>query len=189
MAASGRIWYFTSAQQMRAWLRANHAKASELQVGYFKRGADTRGIAWPESVAEALCYGWIDGVRRALDDDRYVIRFTPRKPGSTWSAVNIRMAAKLEAEGRMTDAGRAAFAARKAARSRTYSYEQKTVSLDDARLNEFKKNKAAWIFFTSQPPSYQKKALWWVISAKKDEVKDRRFSKLLSACVAAKRLG
>ncbi|MCI0365132.1 MAG: YdeI/OmpD-associated family protein, partial [Phycisphaerales bacterium] len=173
---ASEIQFFETPSAMRAWLRKNHDKATELHLGYFKNHTGKRSMTWPESVAEALCYGWIDGVRRKIDDDRYTVRFTPRKRGSTWSAVNIRLVAELEASGRMTAAGRAAFAARKEAKSRTYSYEQKEAGLDETRMRRFKKEKPAWKFFLSQAPSYRKKAIWWIMSAKQEEAKDRRFA-------------
>jgi uncharacterized protein YdeI (YjbR/CyaY-like superfamily) len=180
--------FFETSEALRSWFKKHHAKAASLYFGYFKRHAGRRGITWPESVAEALCFGWIDGVRRRLDDDRYVVRFTPRKAGSIWSAVNIRLFGQLEAAGRMTDAGRAAFAARTAAKSKVYSYEQKSAGLDDACARLFKKNKAAWAFFESQAPSYRKKACWWVMSAKQVETRNRRLTRLVSASAGGKRL-
>jgi len=182
------VHFFKTPPAMRAWLRKNHAKVVELHVGYFKKHTAARNITWPETVGEALCFGWIDGVRRRIDDERYTTRFTPRKRGSIWSAVNIRMVAELEAAGKMTDAGRAAFEARVEAKSKIYSYEQKEASLDKVRLRRFRKNKAAWAFFEAQPPGYRKKTLWWVMSAKRDEAKDRRFDRLVESSASGKRL-
>src|SRR5262245_10771434 len=122
---SDKVHYFESPAQWREWLERNHAASSQVHVGFFKKHRGKRGMTWPESVAEALCFGWIDGVRHAVDDDRYKIRFTPRKKGSTWSAVNIRMIKELEDAGKMTQAGRAAFAERTDGKSIRYSYEQK----------------------------------------------------------------
>lgn len=185
--------YFESPLALRRWLRQNHATARVLVVEFYKKHVVKAGkpcITWPESVAEALCFGWIDGVRRSLDADRYTVRFTPRRPGSTWSAVNIRLMAELEAAGKMTDAGRAAFAARTEARSRVYTYEQTTANpvLGDASEREFKKNKSAWEFFQAQPPGYRRKVILWILSAKKDDARERRFRKLLAACASRKRV-
>jgi uncharacterized protein YdeI (YjbR/CyaY-like superfamily) len=186
--------FFESPAAFRAWLRKNHKMAGEVLIRFFKTHTGKPSMTWPESVAVALCFGWIDGIRRRLDDDSYTIRFTPRKPRSNWSAINIRMMGELEAAGKMTDAGRAAFARRPgatAARSKGYSYEQKETppSLDTARLREFKKNQAAWAFFQGQPPGYRKKVSWWVMSAKQDKTRDSRFAKLLDSCAVGKRLG
>ena len=178
---------------MRAWLEKNHQKATELLVGFRKRHAVAGGaapsITWPQSVAEALCFGWIDGVRHTIDADRYTIRFTPRRRGSKWSAANIRMMAELEAAGRMTDFGRARFEARKDHDSPGYKAEKKTGTLDQARLREFQTNKPAWKFFVAQPPGYQKEAAWWVMHAKQEETRDRRLTRLIEFSAAGKRLG
>jgi uncharacterized protein YdeI (YjbR/CyaY-like superfamily) len=183
--------FFETAAAMRAWLETNHRTATELQVGYYKRhavGADTPRLTWPESIVEALCFGWIDGVRRTLDKDRYVVRFTPRRPGSKWSAVNIRTMAELEAANKMTDAGRAVFEARKDAGSPGYKAQKKVGALDETRLGEFQKNKPAWLFFEAQPPGYQKAAAWWVMQAKREETRDRRLATLIEFSAAGKRL-
>lgn len=181
------IRYFKSPGEWRAWLKANHRKAKEIQVGYFKKDSGKPSITWPESVAEALCFGWIDGIRRGVDEERYTIRFTPRRRGSTWSDVNIRMVKALEAGGKMTAAGRAAFEGRVQKKSRVYSYEQGSAELNAARLREFKKNRAAWDFFNAQPASYRKKAVWWVMSAKNEQTRQSRFARLLESAAAGKR--
>ena len=186
--------FFETPAEMRAWLKKHHATAPELHVGYIKRPAIGKGgnpatsITWQESVAEALCVGWIDGIRRPLDEHRYVIRFTPRRKGSRWSAVNVRLVAELEAAGRMTDIGRAAFAARKDPTSPGYKTGDRVGKLDRARLAEFKKNKEAWTFFQSQPPGYRGLILWWVMDAKKDETRDKRLARLISISAAGNRL-
>lgn len=183
-----RVLYFRSPADWREWLETNHATAREVRVGFYKKRSGKPSITWPESVAEALCHGWIDGIRHRLDEDRYTIRFTPRKRGSTWSAVNIRMAKELEAAGRMTAAGRTAFQARVEARSRVYSYEQNGVGLDPVRLKALKRNKAAWAFFEAQPPGYRKMVLHWVMQAKTEDTRDRRFGRLVESLTAGKRL-
>jgi uncharacterized protein YdeI (YjbR/CyaY-like superfamily) len=183
--------FFETPAAMRAWLEANHHRATELLVGYYRRhavGESTPSLTWPESIAEALCFGWIDGVRRTLDADRYVVRFTPRRPGSKWSAVNIRLMAELEAANRMTDAGRAIFEARKDAGSPGYKAQKKVGTLDEARLAEFRKHQAAWAFFEAQPPGYRKEAAWWVMQAKRDETRDRRLATLIELSTSGKRL-
>jgi uncharacterized protein YdeI (YjbR/CyaY-like superfamily) len=183
--------FFETPAAMRAWLEANHLEAKELHVGYHKRhavGEATPSITWPESVAEALCFGWIDGVRRTLDGDRYAIRFTPRRPGSKWSAVNIRLMAELEAANRMSDAGRAVFEARKDPGAPGYKAQKKVGTLDEARLVEFRRQEVAWVFFEAQPPGYRNEAAWWVMQAKREETRDRRLAMLIELSAAGKRI-
>ena len=183
--------FFSTPNAFRTWLQKNQATTQEILVGMYKNHTGKKSITWPESVAEALCFGWIDGVRKRLDDEQYTTRFTPRRPGSIWSAVNIRLVAELEAAGKMTEAGRAAFARRTEVKSRVYSYEQKVAAdakLDKSKAREFKKNKAAWAFFETLPPSYRKKVLRWVMIAKGEDTKDRRFKRLVESCAAGKRL-
>jgi uncharacterized protein YdeI (YjbR/CyaY-like superfamily) len=191
MKVSGKIHFFETPDAMRAWLEKNHLKAAELHVGYYKRHAvrdGTRSITGAESVAEALCFGWIDGALTPLDAVRYTKRFTPRRPGSKWSALNIRTIAELEAASRMTDAGRAVFEARKNAGTPGYKAEKKVGTLDQARLREFKKNDRAWTFFAAQPPGYQKAAAWWVMHAKREETRDRRLATLIDVSADGKRV-
>jgi uncharacterized protein YdeI (YjbR/CyaY-like superfamily) len=173
-----KIRFFRGPAQWSAWLEKHHAKATELWVGFYKRATGKPSMTWRESVGEALCFGWIDAVRKGIDADRYTIRFTRRKPGSVWSTVNIRRVAELRAEGRMRPAGEAAFAARKANKSGIYSYEQRPADLPAPWLGLFKKNKAAWKFFAAQPPWYRRTATWWVISAKREETRAKRFAQL-----------
>jgi uncharacterized protein YdeI (YjbR/CyaY-like superfamily) len=173
---------------MRKWLEKHHATAAELLVGFHKKNTGRPTLTWPESVAEALCFGWIDGIRRRVDDERYSIRFTPRRPGSGWSAINIKMIASLEAEGRMTAAGRAVFEARKDKSSSGYSYERREATFDASRLKAFQKNKAAWAFFEAQPAGYRRTLTWWVMSAKQEDTRDRRLAKLIASSAANKRI-
>ena len=181
--------FFADAQAFRSWLEANAATSSELLVGFYKVRSGRPSMSWPESVDEALCFGWIDGIRRRIDDVAYSIRFTPRKPKSNWSAVNIAKFEKLQGEGRMTPAGAEAFARRTEFKSRVYAYEQKsTAEFSTAQLRDFKRNKAAWSFFQATPPGYRKVMLHWVTSAKKAETRASRFAKLVEACAAGKRL-
>jgi uncharacterized protein YdeI (YjbR/CyaY-like superfamily) len=173
--------YFAAPADLRAWLAANHATARELLVGFHKVGSGKPSITWPQSVDQALCFGWIDGVRRSLGATAYTIRFTPRRPRSIWSRVNTKRFAALEAEGQVAAAGRAAFAARDAKRSGVYSFEQATPpAFAPAQLEALRANTKAWAFFTSRPPWYQRAATHWVVSAKKPETRDKRLSTLIA---------
>jgi uncharacterized protein YdeI (YjbR/CyaY-like superfamily) len=172
--------FFATPQEFRAWLEEHHADARELLVGFHKKGSGRPSVTWPESVDEALCFGWIDGIRRSLGDESYTIRFTPRKPRSTWSAVNVRRARELVAEGRVRPAGLAAFEARSATRSGIYSYEQRgRAKLEPEHERELRANASAWEFFQSQPPGYRRTATWWVVSAKREETRRRRLRTLI----------
>ena len=185
----GEPTFFAEPADFRAWLEENHERASELWVGFHKKATGRRSITWPESVDEALCFGWIDGVRRSLGDESYMIRFTPRKPRSTWSAVNIARAKELVAEGRMRPAGLAAFEARSEKRSAIYSYEQRhEVRLAPDEEREFRANERAWEFFQAQPISYRRPALWWVVSAKREETRARRLRTLIEDSANGRRL-
>ena len=170
--------YFASAGEFREWLADNHATASEVQVGFYKRHTKRPSPTWSESVDEALCYGWIDGIGRRVDEDRYTIRFTPRRPSSIWSAINIAKVASLEAAGRMTDTGRAAFAARRADRSGVYSYERPP-QLPEEYRRVLEANPAAVAHFDACPPSYRRGAIWWVASAKREDTRQRRIESLV----------
>jgi len=179
--------YFASPDAFRRWLAANHTKRDELLVGYHKRGTGTPSMTWPESVEVALCFGWIDGVRRRVDDERYTIRFTPRRPSSIWSAKNIATAEKLIAEGKMTPAGRRAFEARSEERSRVYSFERaQAATLDPTDERRFQANAAAWAYFCAQPPWYRRSAYHWVISAKRAETRASRLATLIADCAAGR---
>src|SRR5262245_31591265 len=181
--------YFATPAEWRAWLEKHHATAEELLVGFHKVGSGKPSITWPESVDEALCFGWIDGVRRSLGADAYTIRFTPRRKGSIWSEVNIARVAELEALGKMRPAGRDAFAARIEARSAIYAYEQRqTAELPPEYAKRLTANPKARAFFDAQPPWYRRVVSWWVISAKREETRDKRFATLLSDCAAERRV-
>ncbi|HUF27418.1 MAG TPA: YdeI/OmpD-associated family protein [Gemmatimonadaceae bacterium] len=182
--------FFATPARFRRWLERHHDSAAELWVGFYKKGSGRPSITWPESVDEALCFGWIDGIRKSLDDDSYVIRFTPRRRGSNWSAVNTRRATELIAEGRMRPAGLAAFEARDPAKAGVYSFEQRaSARLDAAAEATFRKNRAAWRFFESLAPGYRRIALWWVISAKRAETRERRLQTLIADCAAGRKIG
>jgi uncharacterized protein YdeI (YjbR/CyaY-like superfamily) len=180
--------FFATPAAFRAWLKKNHKTADELLVGFYKKGSGKPSIDWPQSVDEALCFGWIDGVRRSLGDDAYTIRFTPRRPGSNWSAINIAKVAELTKQGRMQPAGLEAFARRSEAKSRIYSYEQKDEPVFDPALGrKFKANRKAWEFFCGLPPAYRRGETRWVHSAKHDETRWRRLDKLIAACESGRR--
>ena len=164
---------------MRKWFEAHHASAAEQWVGYYKKDSGKASITWPQSVDEALCFGWIDGIRKSIDDVSYMIRFTPRKSRSTWSAVNIKRAGELIEQRLIQPAGLKAFAARQENRSGIYSYEQRSPELPDQYAKKLKKDRSAWKFFQAQPPSYRKAANWWVLSAKKEETRLKRLDKLI----------
>jgi uncharacterized protein YdeI (YjbR/CyaY-like superfamily) len=179
--------FFATPAAFRAWLERHHADERELLVGFYKKGSGRPSLTWPESVDEALCFGWIDGVRRSIDADSYSIRFTPRQKRSIWSAVNIKRAEELIAEGRMTAAGRAALAARTEDRSRVYSHERRAApELDTAQQARFEANAAAWEWFQGRPPSYRRQALHWVTSAKRPETRDRRLATLIADSAAGR---
>ena len=172
--------FFATPEDFRAWLEAHHDEARELWVGFHKKGTGRPSMTWPQSVDEALCFGWIDGVRKSLGDESYMIRFTPRKARSTWSAVNIKRAQELAAEGRMRPAGLQAFEARTDDRSAIYSYEQRhAAALEPEQEREFRANAQAWAWFQSRPPWYRRTAIWWVVSAKREETRRRRLRTLI----------
>ena len=180
--------FFKTPAHLRRWFAAHHASAAELWVGFYKKGCGRPSITWPESVDEALAVGWIDGIRKRVDDVSYKIRFTPRRRGSIWSAINIARVAVLEKEGRMTPPGLEAYAARRENRSGIYAYEQRTATLPEPYHSRLQADAQAAAFFAAQAPSYRKLISWWIVSAKKDETRSARFQKLLSACTAGKRL-
>jgi uncharacterized protein YdeI (YjbR/CyaY-like superfamily) len=181
--------FFDDAPAFRRWLQAHAAKATELLVGFHKRGSGRPGMTWPESVDEALCFGWIDGVRRRIDEAAYSIRFTPRKPASIWSAINIAKVQALQAQGRMTAAGMEAFARRREDRSVVYAYEQpQAAELSAQELRAFRRERAAWRYFGSTPPGYRQVVLHWVTTAKRPETRAARFVTLVEACKAGRRL-
>jgi uncharacterized protein YdeI (YjbR/CyaY-like superfamily) len=180
--------FFRSQAAFRAWLSKHHAATPELLVGYYKKGSGRPSMTWPESADGVLCFGWIDGIRRRVDDESYTIRFTARRPRSIWSAVNINRAQVLADEGKMRPAGRAAFEARTENRSGIYAYEQRTAALPDTYARRMKKNRAAWSFFQAQPSGYRKVIGWWIVSAKREETRLKRLVKLIDASAQGRRL-
>ena len=172
--------FFEAPAQLRAWLEEHHATASELWVGYYKKASGRRSLTWSQVVDEALCFGWIDGKVQRIDEHRYRQRLTPRRPNSNWSAVNIAKVAELRAQGRMTPAGEAAFAARREDRSAVYSYERRHEAAFDAEQEAaFRGNPAAWEWFAAQSPAYRAMATFWVVSAKRPETRARRLTTLI----------
>jgi uncharacterized protein YdeI (YjbR/CyaY-like superfamily) len=181
--------FFANAAALRRWFAKNAVSATELVAGFMKKGVGVPSITWPEAVDEALCVGWIDGVRHRIDDARYRIRFTPRRRGSHWSNINIRRVAALKATGHMKAAGLKAFAARSRAKSGRASYEQRTAAkLSPQDIKEFKRNPAAWKYYGTVPPGYRQKVTWWVASAKKPETREKRLRMLIGACAKGRRL-
>jgi uncharacterized protein YdeI (YjbR/CyaY-like superfamily) len=173
------VTFFESPAQFREWLEEHHDKERELWVGFHKKGSGKPSITWPEAVDQALCYGWIDGIRKSLDATSYTNRFTPRKRDSTWSAVNIKRVGELTELGLMQPPGLKAFEGRDERKAELYSYERANVKLDGIYEEQFRANEAAWRFFQAQAPSYQRTALWWVMSAKKEETRQKRLATLI----------
>jgi uncharacterized protein YdeI (YjbR/CyaY-like superfamily) len=180
--------FFHSAAEFRRWLAQHHASSRELLVGFHRQASGRGGITYPEALDEALCFGWIDGIRRRRDETSYTIRFTPRKPRSTWSNVNVRHVERLEADGRMMPAGRAAFAAREATRTGIYSFENRPQNFPAAQEKRFRAHPAAWTFWQQQPPGYRRTAIWWVISAKQEATRERRLATLIADSAAGRRI-
>ncbi len=181
--------FFADAGAFRLWLASHAAASSQLLVGYDKVAAGRQSMSWSDSVDEALCFGWIDGRRQRIDEHAYAIRFTPRRPASIWSTVNIENIARLLAAGRMTPAGERAFALRSPARSGVYAHEQaQPVRLSAADLASFERSPAAWAYFQATPPAYRRRQLHWVAGAKKSVTRTTRLAKLVEACNAGKRL-
>jgi uncharacterized protein YdeI (YjbR/CyaY-like superfamily) len=171
---------FESPAAFRAWLDRHATTAAELWVGFYKKDTGRPSITWPESVDEALCFGWIDGIRKRIDDASYAIRFTPRKPRSTWSAVNVRRVAELAEQGRMQPAGLRAFEQRSEAKTGIYAYENRASARLDAEFEQqFRTNQPAWDFFQAQPAGYRKTAIWWVVSANQEATRHKRLATLI----------
>jgi uncharacterized protein YdeI (YjbR/CyaY-like superfamily) len=182
--------FFATSADFRAWFERHHASSRELLVGFHKRASGKPSITWPESVDQALCFGWIDGVRRSIDATSYSIRFTPRKATSNWSSINVRRVKELTASGLMRPAGLDAFERRSEEKSGVYSYEQrKSAALPAAALARFRANAKAWKFFRAQPPWYQRTAAYWVISAKKEETRERRLDTLIHDSASGRTIG
>jgi uncharacterized protein YdeI (YjbR/CyaY-like superfamily) len=179
MSSPSKPTFFATPADFRKWLEEHHETAKELLVGFYKKDSGKPSITWPESVDQALCVGWIDGIRKRIDDVSYTIRFTPRRPGSIWSAVNIKRMQELIDQGLARPAGLRAFEARKENRSGIYSYEQRPESLGEPYASRLRENSAAAEFFESRPASYRRAAIWWVVSAKKEETRLKRLGQLI----------
>ena len=180
--------FFATPADWRRWLEQHHNQLTELLVGFYKKDSGKPSITWPESVDGALCFGWIDGVRRRIDDRSYSIRFTPRKPRSVWSAVNIERAGELLCEGLMHPAGKKAFEARQENRSRIYAFEQTQIAFTPEQEERFQANEAAWVYFQKMPPGYRRTSTWWVISAKQQQTRDRRLALLIECSEQGRRI-
>ena len=174
------IRFFETSSEFRRWLEAHHQTATEQWVGFHKKGSGRPSISWPEAVDQALCFGWIDGIRKSIDQHSYTNRFTPRKTKSTWSKVNIARVTELTAQGLMAPAGLRAFEAREAANSGIYSFEQEPAALEPAYERRFQANVPAWEFFQAQPPGYRRTTTFWVMSAKREETRLKRLDTLIA---------
>jgi uncharacterized protein YdeI (YjbR/CyaY-like superfamily) len=188
MAAVDRPVYFVSAADFRNWLENNHVRCTQLFVGFYKKSSGRASITYREALDEALCFGWIDGVRKSLDAEAYTIRFTPRKAESRWSAVNIKRVHELSAARRMHGSGLKAFEGAEQ-QKRNYSYEQRHESrLPAEDVRRFRGHPSVWEFFQAQPPGYRKTATFWVVSAKREETRKRRLGVLISASAEGRRI-
>ena len=181
--------FFANPLQFQNWLVKNHDSEKEILVGFHKKTSGKKSITYPEALDEALCFGWIDGVRRSLNDDSYTIRFTPRRPRSIWSLVNVRHIERLEKEGRMQPSGSAAFKARDAKRTGIYSFENRPRELSLEFQKILRANKKAWTFFNAQPPFYKRTIAFWVMTAKKEETQMRRLQRLIDSSARGERVG
>jgi uncharacterized protein YdeI (YjbR/CyaY-like superfamily) len=179
--------YFATEADFRRWLQENHETAAELLVGFWKKGSGKPSIDWPQARDQALCFGWIDGVRKSLGDEAYTIRFTPRRRGSIWSKVNVDRFEALKADGLMTAAGALAYEINKH-KSGLYSYEKPLASLEPAEEKDLRKNRAAWAYWEKQPPGYRKLVLNWITTAKKPETRAKRLATLIEDCAAERRI-
>jgi uncharacterized protein YdeI (YjbR/CyaY-like superfamily) len=180
--------FFETQFEFRNWLKTFHKTKVEIIVGFYKVGSSKLSMSWSESVDQAICFGWIDGVRKSIDKDSYCIRFTPRKKTSIWSAINIKKVEKLTNKGLMNKAGLEAFSCRIEAKSKVYSHEVEFVKLDINYENQFSENISAWSFFISQAPSYQKNIIHWIMSAKKENTRKSRLAKIIHECMLKKRI-
>lgn len=188
MPSPVNVRFFATPAELRKWFAKNHKTAEELWLGYYKKGTGKPSVTWPESVDEALCVGWIDGIRKSLSEESYTIRFTPRRPGSIWSNVNMNRCRVLLEEGRMKPAGIKAFAARRENKSGIYAYEQRGDQLEEPYAGMLRADKKAWDFFQAQSAWWRKQVGWYVISAKKEETRLARLKKLREACARGERL-
>lgn len=181
--------FFDTAADLRAWFERHHDAAPELFVGYWKKGSGRTGVTHPEAIEQALCFGWIDSVGRGIDDQRYQVRFTPRRKGSVWSKINVAKIAELTEQGQMHEAGLRAFDQRKPDRVGVYSYEQpRDAVFDRAQIDTFRTQPSAWEWFCAQSPSYRRSAVHWVVSAKRPDTRDRRLAQLIEDSAAGRKV-
>ena len=178
---------FPSAADFRAWLDTNHATADALFIGYYKKGVPKQAMTYPQAVEEALCYGWIDGITYRIDDELTATRFTPRRPTSSWSAVNIAKISELRKAGRLHSAGLAAFEGRDRRKDASHSYERESLELEPSMLRQLRADKRAWAQWQGEQLSYRRAASYWVMSAKRPETRERRFAELLDVSRAGRR--
>lgn len=184
------VKFFKTPADLRKWFEKNYQKSKEQWIGFYKTDSGKQSITWSQSVDQALCFGWIDGIRKSIDDKSYTIRFTPRKPTSVWSRINIKKVAELKKFGLMTKEGLNLFENRDTKKSSLYSFEQgKNPKLPGAFMKKFKSNKKAWEYFSSQAPWYQRTSTWWVISAKREETRMKRLEQLINDCENGRRIG
>ncbi len=181
--------FFKTSAEFRSWLAKNRTAASELWVGFYKKDSGKGGITYSEALDEALCFGWIDGVRKSVDAESYTIRFSPRQPKSIWSAVNTRRVAALTKAGSMDPSGLEVFRNRDPGRTLLYSYERERAEFTGLWLERFRSNAAAWRFFDAQPPSYKRTVTFWVMSAKKEETRSKRLDALIAESGLSRRIG
>ena len=182
------ILFFKTEDDFRRWLEVNHEKESELIVGFYKVKSGKPSMTWSQSVDQALCFGWIDGVRRSIDDESYCIRFTPRRKNSIWSAINIKKIEELTKAGLMLPAGQKAFSFKEESNSEIYSYENDVVQLNSDYEKQFKENTKAWSFFINQSPSYRKAIIGWIMSAKQEKTRLSRLEKTIKESEQEKRV-
>ncbi len=183
-----KLVFFSSGSEFREWLEAHHSNTAELLVGFHKKDSGKGGITYAEALDEALCFGWIDGVRKSLDRSDYSIRFTPRRPGSTWSAVNTKRMAELMQANRVLPAGRSVFGKRDPSKTERYSYEKRSRELEEPYLSQFQGNEKAWTFFQAQAPSYRRVASWFVMSAKQELTRERRLALIMEHSARGERI-
>lgn len=185
---AARVTHFATVDALRSWLAKNHAEVSELWIGFYRKGAKKQGTSYAEALDEALCYGWIDGVRYKVDELSYKIRFTPRRPESIWSLINVRHVERLKKLGKLAEPGIKAFQARKQHRTGVYAFEQKRTGLAAKHKKIFRANAAAWKFFSEQAPWYQRTTGHWVNSAKQEATQRRRLAQLIADSAAGRRI-
>jgi uncharacterized protein YdeI (YjbR/CyaY-like superfamily) len=183
------IIFFKSQKEFRKWLEKNHNKVQEQWVGFYKKSTGKPSIEWSQSVDEALCFGWIDGIRKNIDEESYKIRFTPRKPRSNWSGINLKKMEELTRQGLVKPEGLKVFNERKLKKTGEYSYENRPSELNSEYVKLFRKNKKAWEFFSSQPASYRKTTAWWILSAKREETRLARLNTLIEDSANERKLG